>query len=100
LSIVDVVVVAVDVDTTVGVGGVGGVGGVCTGVTVVAVPEVEEPPLKTTAPEADGTATAPAIPRAPTVLIAPAKMMLRRLVFIVLVPFRENVAMQLLTTHY
>jgi len=96
LSIPLLVVGDVDTSVTVGAGGVA----VCDcGVTVVAVSEVEapEPPLKTTAPEAAGTATAPAIPRAPTVLIALAKMMLRRFFFIVLVPFRENVALLVLT---
>jgi hypothetical protein len=64
---VDVVVVAVEVTVT----GVAGAGvAVCDGATAPA--------------EATGTATAPAIPRVPTVLIAPAKMMLRRFFLMVL----------------
>jgi hypothetical protein len=63
LSIVDVVVVAVDVDTTVTVGGGAGVA-VCDGATAPT--------------EATGPATTPAIPSVPTILIAPAKTMLRR----------------------
>ncbi len=91
----DVVVLAVD--TTVTGGGGAGVA-VCDGVTAVVVPDVAEPGLwEITAAEATGTATAPAIPRAPTVLIAPAKMMLRRLFFMVLAPFRNNLALVVLT---
>jgi hypothetical protein len=85
LSIVDVVVVAVDVTVTVATAadGRGGVGRRSTGATKDA--------------EATGTATAPAIPECPTVLIAPAKMMLRRFFFMVLVPFRNNVTLVVLT---
>jgi hypothetical protein len=49
------------------------------------------------AAEATGTATAPAIPRAPTVLTAMAKMMPRRFFFMALAPFRNNVALVVLT---
>jgi hypothetical protein len=92
-----IVVVVVAVVTLFAVAGVGA-GTLCDGVTVVVVPEVAEPPLwEMTAAEATGTATAPAIPRAPTVLIAPAKMMLLRFFLIVLAPFRNHVALVKLT---
>jgi hypothetical protein len=77
---VDVVVVAVEVTVT----GVGGAGvAVCDGATAPA--------------EATGTATAPAIPRVPTVLIAPAKMMLRRFFLMVLGLSENNVTLVVLT---
>jgi len=79
LSIVVVVEVAVDTTVT----GGGGAG--------VAVCDCVAPA------EATGTATAPATPRTPTVLIALAKMMLRRFFLIVLVPFRNNVGLVILT---
>jgi len=49
------------------------------------------------AAEATGTAPAPAIPRAPTVLTAMAKMMPRRFFFMALAPFRNYVALVVLT---
>ena len=80
MSIVDVVVVAVDVTVTVA----GGAG--------VAVWDGVVAPA-----EATGTATAPAIPSVPTVLIAPTKMMLRRFFLMVLGLSENNVTLVVLT---
>ena len=79
MSIVDVVVVAVDVTVT-----VAGGAGVAVWDGVVAA-------------EATGTATAPAIPSVPTVLIAPTKMMLRRFFLMVLGLSENNVTLVVLT---
>jgi hypothetical protein len=90
-----VVVVVVTVTVT----GVAGAGiAVCVSMlaTVPAGGVVVPDPVMGAA-EATGTATAPAIPRAPTVLTALAKMMPRRFFFMALAPFRNNVALVVLT---